>query len=208
MEHGADKQQLNQSTSDLESQLAAANEEIARLKAQLDELNDKYLRILAEQVNFRKRVVKEKEEFQQYAVSMLLNDLIPVLDDFDRSLDAVAQNHNDVEKVIEGIRLIQKRLYDTLSKKYGLKQYKAEGTVFDPHLHEAMFSEKGDVHEPRVTQEFMPGYKLHDRVIRTAKVKVMMPANPAEAPSRATEVSGETQDSSFFESTEENSALG
>jgi len=139
---------------------------------------------------------------------MLLNDLIPVLDDFDRSLDAVAQNHNDVEKVIEGIRLIQKRLYDTLSKKYGLKQYKAEGTVFDPHLHEAMFSEKGDVHEPRVTQEFMPGYKLHDRVIRTAKVKVMMPANPAEAPSRATEVSGETQDSSFFESTEENSALG
>jgi len=81
MEHGADKQQLNQSTSDLESQLAAANEEIARLKAQLDELNDKYLRILAEQVNFRKRVVKEKEEFQQYAVSMLLNDLIPVLDD-------------------------------------------------------------------------------------------------------------------------------
>ena len=199
---------MNQSTSDLESQLAAANEEIARLKAQLDELNDKYLRILAEQVNFRKRVVKEKEEFQQYAVSMLLNDLIPVLDDFDRSLDAVAQNHNDVEKVIEGIRLIQKRLYDTLSKKYGLKQYKAEGTVFDPHLHEAMFSEKGDVHEPRVTQEFMPGYKLHDRVIRTAKVKVMMPANPAEAPSRATEVSGETQDSSFFESTEENSALG
>jgi len=208
MEHGADKQQLNQSTSDLESQLAAANAEIARLKAQLEELNDKYLRTLAEQVNFRKRVVKEKEEFQQYAVSTLLNDLIPVLDDFDRSLDAVAQNHKDVEKVIEGIRLIQRRLYDTLSKKYGLKQYKAEGTVFDPHLHEAMFSEKGDVHEPRVTQEFMPGYKLHDRVIRTAKVKVMMPANPAEAPSRATEVSGETQDSSFFESTEENSALG
>jgi molecular chaperone GrpE len=137
-----------------------------------------------------------------------LNDLIPVLDDFDRSLDAVAQNHKDVEKVIEGIRLIQRRLYDTLSKKYGLKQYKAEGTAFDPHLHEAMFSEKGDVHEPKVTQEFLPGYKLHDRVIRTAKVKVMMPANPAGAPSKTTEAQGETQDSASFEGAGENSSLG
>ena len=208
IEHDAEPKQVNQSATDLESQLAAANAEIERLKAQLEELNDKYLRTLAEQVNFRKRVVKEKEEFQQYAVSTLLNDLIPVLDDFDRSLDAVAQNHKDVEKVIEGIRLIQRRLYDTLSKKYGLKQYKAEGTAFDPHLHEAMFSEKGDVHEPKVTQEFLPGYKLHDRVIRTAKVKVMMPDNPAGAPSKTTEARGETQDSASFEGAGENSSLG
>jgi molecular chaperone GrpE len=208
IEHEAEPKQVDQSATDLESQLAAANAEIERLKAQLEELNDKYLRTLAEQVNFRKRVVKEKEEFQQYAVSTLLNDLIPVLDDFDRSLDAVAQNHKDVEKVIEGIRLIQRRLYDTLSKKYGLKQYKAEGTAFDPHLHEAMFSEKGDVHEPKVTQEFLPGYKLHDRVIRTAKVKVMMPANPAGAPSKTTEAQGETQDSASFEGAGENSSLG
>jgi molecular chaperone GrpE len=206
IEHDAEPKQVNQSATDLESQLAAANAEIERLKAQLEELNDKYLRTLAEQVNFRKRVVKEKEEFQQYAVSTLLNDLIPVLDDFDRSLDAVAQNHKDVEKVIEGIRLIQRRLYDTLSKKYGLKQYKAEGTAFDPHLHEAMFSEKGDVHEPKVTQEFLPGYKLHDRVIRTAKVKVMMPAKPEGAPSKTTEARGETQDSASFEGAGENSA--
>ncbi|HAL94153.1 MAG TPA: nucleotide exchange factor GrpE [Rectinema sp.] len=208
IEHEAEPKQVDQSATDLESQLAAANAEIERLKAQLEELNDKYLRTLAEQVNFRKRVVKEKEEFQQYAVSTLLNDLIPVLDDFDRSLDAVAQNHKDVEKVIEGIRLIQRRLYDTLSKKYGLKQYKAEGTAFDPHLHEAMFSEKGDVHEPKVTQEFLPGYKLHDRVIRTAKVKVMMPDNPAGAPSKTTEARGETQDSASFEGAGENSSLG
>jgi len=208
IEHDAEPKQVDQSATDLESQLAAANAEIERLKAQLEELNDKYLRTLAEQVNFRKRVVKEKEEFQQYAVSTLLNDLIPVLDDFDRSLDAVAQNHKDVEKVIEGIRLIQRRLYDTLSKKYGLKQYKAEGTAFDPHLHEAMFSEKGDVHEPKVTQEFLPGYKLHDRVIRTAKVKVMMPDNPAGAPSKTTEARGETQDSASFEGAGENSSLG
>ncbi|OQB96111.1 MAG: heat shock protein GrpE [Spirochaetes bacterium ADurb.Bin110] len=210
IQHGAEAQQENQAgaPTSLEAQLAAANAEIERLKAQLEELNDKYLRTLAEQVNFRKRVVKEKEEFQQYAVSTLLNDLIPVLDDFDRSLDAVAQNHNDVEKVIEGIRLIQRRLYDTLSKKYGLKQYRAEGTVFDPHLHEAMFSEKGDVHEPKVTQEFLPGYKLHDRVIRTAKVKVTMPSGSASAPSAATEAQGETQDSARFESAGENSSLG
>jgi len=169
-----------------EAQLAAAKAEIELLKAQLAELNDKYLRTLAEQVNFRKRVVKEKEEFQQYAVSALLSDLVPVLDDFDRSLEAVAQNHNDAEKVVEGIRLIQKRLYDTLSNKYGLSKYEANGSVFDPHLHEAMFSDQGDVPEPTVTQEFMPGYKLHGRVVRTAKVKVTMPANPGISPAAET----------------------
>jgi len=158
-----------------EAQLAAARAEIDLLKAQVSELNDKYLRTLAEQVNFRKRVVKEKEEFQQYAISTLLADLIPVLDDFDRSLDAVAQHKTDAEKVAEGIQLIQKRLYDTLSNKYGLAKYESKNSVFDPHMHEAMFSDQGDVAEPTVTQEFMPGYKLHERIIRTAKVKVTMP---------------------------------
>jgi molecular chaperone GrpE len=178
-----------------EAQLAAARAEIEMLKAQLGELNDKYLRTLAEQVNFRKRVVKEKEEFQQYAVSSLLSDLIPVLDDFDRSLEAIVQNQNDATKVIEGVRLIQKRLYDTLSNKYGLSRYEAQGLVFDPHLHEAMFSDQGDVMEPMVTQEFLPGYKLHDRVIRTAKVKVTMPATSGDAEPTGSESpakSGET----------------
>jgi len=105
----------------------------------------------------------------------VLNDLIPVLDDLDRSLEAISQNKDNVEKVIEGIRLIQKRLYDTLANKYGLTKFNAQGEVFDPNLHEAMYSEIGDVPESMVTQEFMPGYKLHDRVIRTAKVKVMLP---------------------------------
>ncbi len=184
----------------LEAQLAAAKAEIELLKAQVAELNDKYLRTLAEQVNFRKRVVKEKEEFQQYAVSALLTDLIPVLDDFDRSLEAVAQNHNDTGKVIDGIRLIQKRLYDTLSNKYGLSRYETKGLVFDPHLHEAMFSDQGDVPEPTVTQEFMPGYKLHDRIIRTAKVKVTMPANPGSpAPTTPEPPAEEGQDTAAGE---------
>ncbi len=176
-----------------EAQLSA-KAEIELLKTQLAELNDKYLRTLAEQVNFRKRVVKEKEEFQQYAVSTLLSDLIPVLDDFDRSLEAVVQNQNDTTKVIDGIRLIQKRLYDTLSNKYGLSRYEAKGVVFDPHLHEAMFSDQGDVPEPTVTQEFLPGYRLHDRVIRTAKVKVTMPANPASSGSEASEPSAKEEE--------------
>lgn len=180
---GAEGEQGNQSgaVTTPEAQLAAAHAEIELLKAQLSELNDKYLRTLAEQVNFRKRVVKEKEEFQQYAVSTLLADLIPVLDDFDRSLDAVEQNKTDSAKVVDGVRLIQKRLYDTLSNKYGLSKYESKGGVFDPHLHEAMFSDQGDVAEPTVTQEFMPGYKLHERIIRTAKVKVTMPV-PESAP--------------------------
>ena len=181
-----------------EAQLAAAKAEIELLKAQLAELNDKYLRALAEQVNFRKRMTKEKEEYQQYALSTLLSDLIPVLDDFDRSLEAAAQSQNDVSKVIEGIRLVQKRLLDTLANKYGLARYDAEGSVFDPHMHEAMFSDQGDVTEPTVTQEFMPGYKLHDRVIRAAKVKVTVPANNGaeKAPAQMEEAQGQAQDES------------
>ncbi|MHB0853991.1 MAG: nucleotide exchange factor GrpE [Rectinema subterraneum] len=181
-----------------EAQLAAAKAEIELLKAQLAELNDKYLRALAEQVNFRKRMTKEKEEYQQYALSTLLSDLIPVLDDFDRSLEAAAQSQNDVSKVIEGIRLVQKRLLDTLANKYGLARYDAEGSVFDPHMHEAMFSDQGDVTEPTVTQEFMPGYKLHDRVIRAAKVKVTVPANNGaeKAPAQMEKAQGQAQDES------------
>lgn len=164
-----------------EAQLAAAHAEIELLKGQVSELNDKYLRTLAEQVNFRKRLIKEKEDFQQYAVSTLLTDLIPVLDDIDRSIEAVEQHKTDVEKVAEGIQLIQKRLFDTLSNKYGLSKYESKDAVFDPNLHEAMFSDQGDVLEPTVTQEFLSGYKLHERIIRTAKVKVTMPA-PGSAP--------------------------
>jgi len=183
---GAEGEQQNQAgaVNTPEAQLAAARAEIDLLKAQVSELNDKYLRTLAEQVNFRKRVVKEKEEFQQYAISTLLADLIPVLDDFDRSLEAVAQHKTDAEKVAEGIQLIQKRLYDTLSNKYGLVKYESKNSVFDPHMHEAMFSDQGDVAEPTVTQEFIPGYKLHERIIRTAKVKVTMPS-PGSAPAPA-----------------------
>lgn len=181
-----------------EAQLAAANAEIELLKAQLAELNDKYLRTLAEQVNFRKRIAKEKEEYQQYALSTLLMDLIPILDDFDRSLEAATQSQNNVSKVIEGIRLIQKRLMDTLTNKYGLTRFSAKDSVFDPHMHEAMFSDQGDVAEPTVTQEFMPGYKLHDRVIRTAKVKVTVPANKKaeKAPAQMEEAESQSQDES------------
>lgn len=179
-----------------ETRLAAANAEIDQLKAQVADLNDKYLRTLAEQVNFRKRIVKEKEEFQQYAVSSLLTDLIPVLDDFDRSLEAVSQNQSDPVKIVEGIQLIQKRLYDTLSNKYGLSKYEAKGSAFNPNLHEAMFSDQGDVPEPMVTQEFMPGYKLHERIIRTAKVKVTMPASPvASAPQQTASDATASKDS-------------
>lgn len=196
---GAEKPQTDNASGAVETpetRLAAANAEIDQLKAQVADLNDKYLRTLAEQVNFRKRITKEKEEFQQYAVSSLLTDLIPVLDDFDRSLEAVSQNQSDPVKIVEGIQLIQKRLYDTLSNKYGLSKYETKGSAFNPNLHEAMFSDQGDVPEPMVTQEFMPGYKLHERIIRTAKVKVTMPANPtASAPQQTASDATASKDS-------------
>lgn len=178
-----------QAPASLDTELAQARAEIELLKIQLAELNDKYLRALADQVNFRKRMVKDKEEAQKYAVQTLLTDLVPVLDDFDRSIEAALQSPEDGSKVLEGVRLIRKHLMDTLENKYGLKRFSAQGAVFDPNYHEAMFSDMGEVEEPTVTQEFMPGYILHDRVIRSAKVKVTMPAKPAASQ----EQSGEDQ---------------
>lgn len=170
----------------VEERLEAANDQIARLKAEIEEIRDKYMRTLAEQVNFRKRMAREKEEAQKYAVSALLVDLVGILDDFDRSIDA-SRAATDIASVVEGIEMIRRHLSNLLENKYGLKRYVSKGQVFDPNLHEAMFAVPGNVAEPMVDEEFLPGYKLHDRVVRSAKVKVTMPAPSAPAPSASKE---------------------
>jgi molecular chaperone GrpE len=161
-----------------EARIAALEAELAALREELSTVNDKYLRKLAEDVNFRKRMAREKEEGQRFALTSLLGDLIPVLDDFDRAI-ASAETQKDYGVLHDGVALIKRQLHSVLESKYGLSRFESVDKPFDPNRHEAVAMVQGgpeDGDEATVAEEFLPGYGLHDRVIRTAKVRVRMPA--------------------------------
>ncbi|HWR12942.1 MAG TPA: nucleotide exchange factor GrpE [Rectinemataceae bacterium] len=179
----------------LAAELGSAQAQIASLRSEVDELNEKYLRKLADEVNFRKRMVREKEEAQKYAVASLLGDLIPILDDFDRGIASVESTKN-YEQLCEGVVLIRKQLSQMLENKYALMRFESKGAPFDPNRHEALFAEPADVEDPMVADEYLPGYSLHDRILRTAKVRVRIPnpAKPARVPESASDTSASESD--------------
>jgi molecular chaperone GrpE len=134
----------------------------------LRKLNDRYLRTVADFENYRKRSEREKDDFRRYAIANLLRDLLPVLDNFDRSLDHAAEG-DDFHK---GVLLIYKQLYDFLQRN-GLKPIEEVGVRFDPNIHEAVIREENpDVPSQTVTAILQKGYFLHDRLLRPALVKV------------------------------------
>ncbi|MDR3148330.1 MAG: nucleotide exchange factor GrpE [Treponema sp.] len=154
---------------------------VADLEAQLAEAKDQFLRKVADFENFRKRMIREKQDAIDFANQSLLTDLIPILDDFDRALQS-AQNSRDFAALYEGVGMIAKRLSSTLESKWGLKSYLAAGALFDPNFHEALMMEKSSaVDEQTVQFDLLKGYTLKDRVIRSAKVKVLIPDPSAPA---------------------------
>lgn len=169
---------------DATAKLASLQAELAAVREELSEVNDKYLRKLADDVNFRKRMAREKEEGQRYAVAALLADLVPVLDDFDRAI-ASAEASKEYAVLHDGIQLIRRQMGQMLENKYGLARFTTLGQPFDPNRHEAVATvqagpgEEGD--EAVVAEEYLPGYGLHDRILRTAKVRVRMPSPKAPA---------------------------
>ena len=154
-------------------EVAALKDQIQKLKA---EMKDQFLRKAADFDNFRKRLIRDKEDAVSFANTSLLTDLIDVLDDFERAEEA-AKKSKDFETLANGVDLIEKRLATLLEKKWGLEKYVPLNEAFDPEKHEAlMMTESPDVKEATVAEVFQNGYILHGRVIRHAKVKVSMPA--------------------------------
>lgn len=134
----------------------------------LRKLNDRYLRTVADFENYRKRSEREKDDFRKYAITNLLRDLLPVLDNFDRALDH-AEEGDDFHK---GVLLIYKQLYDILQRA-GLKPIDEVGVRFNPNIHEAVIREENpSVLSQTVTAVLQKGYFLHDRLLRPALVKV------------------------------------
>jgi molecular chaperone GrpE len=154
-------------------------EKIAELEEQLAESRDQFLRKAAEFENFRKRMTQEKQSAIEYANQSLLLDIIPIIDDFERAILS-GESSKDFTAFWDGICMIEKRLTTQLETKWGLKRFNSAGEVFDPNLHEALMMDKSpDISEAVVQEDLIKGYLLKDRVIRAAKVKVLVPENPA-----------------------------
>lgn len=160
-----------------EDKIRSLEEQIANLERESSELKDQYLRKQADFENYRRRMTRDKEDAVSYANQQLLLDLTSVIDDFERAIKS-AEESRDYDAFHNGIVLIEKQLTSMLERKWGLKRFDAEGETFDPQKHEAVMSEPREDHEEStVLEDFQKGYMLHDRVLRSAKVKVSMPTD-------------------------------
>jgi molecular chaperone GrpE len=148
----------------LRAELAAKDREAA-------ENLDRYLRERAELENVKKRLQREKVEAIRFANESLLRDLLPVLDNLERAIDH-AESGGNGQPLVQGVRLVHKAALDVLER-HGVRRVDAEGQSFDPSVHEALARVAAPEREPnQVVEQFLPGYRLHDRLLRPAQVSV------------------------------------
>ncbi|EMG36764.1 molecular chaperone GrpE heat shock protein [Desulfocurvibacter africanus PCS] len=153
--------------SDLEARVKELDEELARLK-------DDKLRALAETENVKRRLMREKEEFQKFAVEGVLADLLPVLDNLDMAL-AYAEKSEACKGFVQGVEMTRKVFLDILAG-HGLEATGGAGEEFNPEWHEAVGAEPSkDFPENHVCQLLQKGYKLKGRLLRPAKVLISKP---------------------------------
>lgn len=158
----------------LQAELENKNHELEQLQKAVEELKEKFLRAAAELDNVRKRAERDKEEFYQYALSDLLRDILPIIDNFERALKS-AEASTDGQTFREGVELIYRMLLN-LIRKYGVKPIELKDNRFDPNLHHALASEESDeVSEPLIKEELQKGYLIHNRLLRPTMVKVIIP---------------------------------
>ncbi len=179
MQQEAAEQNSNEQTEENAEQTQPEQDEAKEQTEEVDELTkakeeaaanfDKYLRLLAEFDNFRKRTTQEKIERYSDGVRGAVEKILPVADNFERAIDAFEDKES---AMYEGIALIQKQLLDVL-KGLGVEEVPGAGEPFDPNVHSAvMHIEDENFEENIVAEVFQKGYKLGDKVIRPAMVKV------------------------------------
>ncbi len=148
-----------------ESEHAQLAEDAAKYKEQ-------YIRLYAEFENARKRMDREKQDFVRYANETLIVEFLGILDDLERSVEAAKTKHEDYGAFVKGIEMVMTHIHDML-KKNGVKSIEVKGKMFDPHSHEVLMQEENEeLDEGTIIEEFQKGYRLGEKVVRTAKVKV------------------------------------
>lgn len=146
-------------------------EKIKQLEAERDELKDQLIRKAAEFENLKRRTIKEKQELIDFANERLILNLLPLLDDFSKALDA-ANSNSDYNSLHQGIEMIYQNAKKVLSEA-GLTQMESSiGKPFNVDFHDALMSMPSELPEGYVVQEYQPGYMLKDKVIRHAKVVI------------------------------------
>jgi molecular chaperone GrpE len=156
-------------TEEVEEQVEEEVDPLAEVTRERDEYLDSLQRLKAEFDNYRKRAAREQLEFASRAAERLVKELLPVLDDLERALDA-AEEHEEAE-LEEGVRLVHRALADVLQKE-GLAEIATDGK-FDPHVHEALLTQPDDDVESGIVLDVLQkGYRLGDKVLRPARVIV------------------------------------
>jgi molecular chaperone GrpE len=147
----------------------ARDTDVEKLRAERDLLLDRLARLQAEFENARKRTAREQQEFREYALSEAMRAVLPVVDSFERALQSGAGEKSEFRG---GVELIYRQLLDALAK-LGLRPITAKGELFDPRWHEAIEAvDTSGVRDHEVVEELQRGYKLKDRMLRPAMVKV------------------------------------
>ena len=163
----------------LTAELVASRAELKRLQTALAEAQDAALRRQADFENYRKRVERERTETYNRVVAEVAHKLLPVMDNLTRALDAErsveSSESAEFRHFLHGVQLISKQLSELLES-FGVQPIAAVGERFDPHIHEAVVTEPSDKHEPdTVVEELARGYRIGDRLLRPAMVKVAAP---------------------------------
>ena len=172
MEDNPRNDQSDSANDESASTTAAATEvEPSELQRQRDEFYDRLLRQTAEFDNYRKRTERDRLAQTEAAAASIITELLPLVDDLERALKAEAGSEG-AEAYRRGVELIHKQLLDLLTRR-GVTPIETSGATFDPHLHQAVSSEpSADHREGEIIEEFRRGYRLGDRLLRPAMVKV------------------------------------
>jgi molecular chaperone GrpE len=150
-------------------------DELEALRNENEELIATLQRLQADFDNYRKRAARDQESLVARAGERIVNELLPILDDLERALEAA--NQHEEAKLEDGVQLVHRQLQQLLSKE-GLALVETDGR-FDPHVHEALLTQPSDQDEGSVIEVLQKGYRLGDRVLRPARVVV---AGPKEEP--------------------------
>lgn len=170
-EEASDIEKEQPSDSEQDHSEGDVNKEIEELKKQSEENYNRFLRVQADFDNFRRRTVKEKEETAKFASSKVIEQLIPVMDNFERAISAGEEN-SDNDSMVEGVKMVFKQI-EQIFEKEGVEPIPAEGEAFDPNYHQAVMQVESDEHDAGiVVEELQKGYKMKGRVLRPSMVKV------------------------------------
>lgn len=157
---------------DTKKTIKVKEHEYIKLVEEVAEYKDKYLRLFAEFDNVRKRFEREKIEFVKYANEVIITEFLGVVDNLERSVEAANTKHDDYAAFLKGIQMVMTEIQELL-KRNNVTLIEAKDKKFDPNCHEILMQEETEDYDDEVViEEFQKGYRLGEKVVRTAKVKV------------------------------------